>query len=100
MDELEGTEKYKFCNHHHELTEEQELIDLGTGLFVADKKMIPLLRSLNELGLITRTHNYNKNGSFVSIILNDKIRFEIRKVNERDSSREDFNGETELLITF
>jgi len=94
------TDKYKFCNHYHELTEEQELIDLGTGEFVADKKLIPLLKALNDLGMITRTHNYDVRGSFVSIILSDNIRFEIRKVEERDSSRDEFNGETELLINF
>lgn len=55
---IDSTHKYEFCNHYHELTEDQTIVDLGTGKFVADKEMLPLLRALNCCGLITRSHCY------------------------------------------
>ena len=30
--------KYKFCNHHHELTKDYEIVDFGDGEFVANKE--------------------------------------------------------------
>lgn len=45
------TNKYKFCNHYHELTKEHEIVNFGDGEFVANKKATPLLKALNELGL-------------------------------------------------
>ena len=30
-----GTKKYEFCNHHHEITKEQRIVDFGSGKFVA-----------------------------------------------------------------
>lgn len=93
------TDKYKYCNHHHELTEEYDIVDFGDGEFVANKKAIPLLKALNELGLRTRTHHITENDSwFFSILLDDTINVEIRIVDERDSTRTKYNGMTELLI--
>ena len=95
---MKGTDKYKYCNHHHEITKNQETIDLGTGKFVADKQMIPLLKALNEIGLITRTHNYSDSGiHFIGILL-DNVGIEVNKAFERSAGRTKFNGKTQLLI--
>lgn len=85
------TIEFKHCNHHHELTSDQELVDLGTGEFVADKERIPLLKALNECGLETRTHCYgHKTGvSFVAIKLKN-VDIEIRRSH----------GYKELLLTW
>lgn len=92
------TDKYKFCNHHHELTDEHEIVDFGDGEFVANKAAIPLLKALNEAGLKTRTHHFaGGNHGFVSILL-DNVRLEIKQVNEVDADRTKYNGKTELLI--
>jgi len=91
------TDKYKHMNHYHELTSEHEIVDFGEGEFIANKEGIPLLKSLNDIGLKTRTHHINKNGGFVSIIL-DNTQIEIKKVNEIDSTRTRYNGKYELLI--
>lgn len=93
------TRKYKYCNHHHEITKNQEIIDFGTGKFVADKPMIPLLKALNEIGLITRTHNYDDDSGihFIGIIL-DNVGIEVNKTFERDADRTKFNGKTQLLL--
>jgi transcriptional regulator with XRE-family HTH domain len=99
---LEGPvcEKYKAMNHHHELTDDHEIVDFGDGAFVANKDGITLLKALNELGLRTRTHHIEKGEhSFVSIIL-DNVSVEIREVFEKDASREKFNGKHELLLQF
>jgi hypothetical protein len=93
------TNKYKFCNHHHELTDHHEMVDFGDGEFVANKKAIPLLKALNELGLRTRSHHVDENGGFVAILLENNVTAEIRKsVYERDSTRTKYNGKSELLI--
>lgn len=91
------TEKYKFCNHHHEITKEQEMVDFGSGKFVADKIAIPLLKALNEIGLETRTHHIDKKRGFVGIML-DNADIEVKKIFERASSRTKYNGQFELLI--
>ena len=90
------------CNHHHPINpDEEEFVDFGTGRFVADKPMIPLLKALNEIGLRTRTHNYGgADVAFFSIILDEHVRVECRPVNEIDANRDSFNGERELLIMF
>lgn len=97
--ETKSTDRYKYCNHHHELTSEHEIVDFGDGKFVANKKMIPLLKALSELGLRTRTHHYiNNNGvSFVGIIM-DNMALEIKTVFEGDTDRTKYNGKKELLI--
>lgn len=96
--ESDHTDKYKYCNHHHELTADHEIIDLGTGPFVANKSAIPLLKALNDLGLITRTHHVDQAGGFISIILDAHIDIEIKTVYENDATRTQYNGKTELLI--
>lgn len=96
-----SSEKYKHCNHHHEVTENHELVDFGRGEFVANKKAVPLLKALNELGLRTRTHHYNGGDhGFVSILLFDGITVEFKTVNEIHSSRNDYNGLKEMLISW
>jgi hypothetical protein len=96
------TEKYKHFNHHHEITENDELVNIGGEEFIANKKAIPLLKALNDLGLKTRTHHIDNDGGFFSIILDwDKdIEVELRNINERDSSRTIYNGKKEILISW
>ncbi len=94
-----GTKKYKFCNHHREITEEQEMVDFGSGKFVADKIAIPLLKALNEIGLETRTHHISKKRGFVGIML-DNVDIEIRKVFERGATRRIYNNRFHLLISW
>ncbi|WPU91823.1 hypothetical protein SNE25_21125 [Mucilaginibacter sabulilitoris] len=97
---LPVVDTYKYCNHHHELTPDYEVVNFGDGEFVANKAAVPLLNALNEAGLKTRTHHYTGNGeSFVSILL-DGVRVEIKTVNEVDADRTQFNGKTELLISW
>lgn len=91
------TEQYTYCNHHHELTDEHEIVDFGDGEFVANKMAIPLLKALNELGLRTRTHHVDERGGFVGIIM-DNVRIEVRPVAEIHSTRVTYDGKTELLI--
>lgn len=94
------TDKFKHCNHHHELDDEHELVNLGGEEFVANRYAIPLLTVLNEIGLATRTHHIKKGEhSFVSILLDDVV-IKILDVNERDASRTKYNGKKELLIMF
>ena len=95
---MKPTDKYRYCNHYHELDNEHEIVDFGDGQFVANKQAIPLLKALNDLGLRTRTHHIdNKKDAFISILL-DNASIEIRTVNERDSERTKYNGKKELLI--
>lgn len=97
---MENTDKYKFCNHHHELNDEYELVDFGTGQFVANKKAIPILKALNELGLHTRTHHIGKEQyAFISILL-DNVDIEVKTVFEKDADRVKYNGKKELLISW
>ena len=93
------TEKYKHCNHHHELTEEHELVDFGDGEFVANKMAIPLLKALNECGLKTRSHHMDNDGGFVCILM-DNVRIEVRAVEEIHAERTKYNGKQELLISW
>lgn len=94
------TDKYLWCNHHHELTDRHEIVDFGDGQFVANKEAIPLLKALNEVGLRTRTHHYNGGDhGFVSILL-DNATIEVRRVLEKDANRYRYNGRYEVLITW
>lgn len=98
--DMNDTEKYKHFNHHHELTDEHEIVDFGDGEFVANKQAISLLKALNESGLKTRTHHMdNESHAFVSILL-DNVTVEIKKVFEKDATRTKYNGKTELLISW
>lgn len=76
------------------------MVDFGTGKFVANKMAVPLLKALNKLGMITRTHHVDKRGGFVSIIIDGNVRAEIKVVNEVDATRKKFNGKTELLVSW
>lgn len=95
---MKTTDKYKHCNHHHELTKEHKIVDFGDGEFVANKEAIPLLKALNELGLRTRTHHIGNDNCFISILLGEKIEIEVKTVNEIDADRDKYNGQKELLI--
>lgn len=95
---MKPTNKYKFCNHHHELTEEHQIVDFGDGEFVANKKAIPLLKALNDLGLRTRTHHVGEENNFFSILLAENVSVEIVTVNELNADRDKYNGQKELLI--
>lgn len=94
---MKESDKYKSCNHHHELTEDHEVVDFGDGEFVANKPAIPLLKALNEAGLKTRTHHFDGKEGFVSILL-DNVTVHIKTVNEIDATRTKYNGKKELLI--
>lgn len=91
------TDRYRFCNHHHELTSEHELVDFGTGPFVANKKAIPLLKALNELGFKTRSHHVDEHVRWVTVLL-DEVELEIRTVDETQADRDCFNGRKEILL--
>lgn len=94
------TDKYKKCNHHHELTNEHKIVDFWDWEFVANIEWIPLLKALNDLWIRTRTHHIKKGEhSFISIILDD-ISLELRDVYERDSDRTKYNWKSELLLKF
>lgn len=95
---MTATNKYKYCNHHHELTKNHTVVDFGDGKFVANNEAIPLLKALNELGLKTHTHNVDEGEyAFVSILL-DNVEFEMREVFEKDADRTKYDGKRELLI--
>ena len=93
-----NTDKYKVCNHHHELTDEHEIVDFGDGEFVANVQAIPLLKALNEAGLRTRSHHMDDTGQGFVCILLDNVSIEVRKIFEKDASRDKYNGKYEILI--
>jgi len=96
--ESAGSSCYCYCNHHHELTPEHEVVDFGDGEFVANKAAIPLLNALNEAGIRTRTHHYDGGDhGFVGILM-DNVTIEVRPVNEIHADRDRYNGKMELLI--
>lgn len=92
-------DKYKYCNHYHELTKDHQIVDFGHGQFMANKIAIPLLKALNEAGLHTRSHHMGTENNFVCIIM-DNIHIEVRKVNEVHADRDNYNGKMELLISW
>lgn len=94
------TEEYKYCNHHHELTENHEIVDFGDGKFIANKQAIPLLKALNEIGLRTRSHHIDdKEHAWLCVLLDD-VEIEVRDVFEKDADRTNYNGKKELLISW
>lgn len=96
---MENTkEKYKYCNHHHEIGDKHELVDFGDGQFVANKEAIPLLKALNELGLRTRSHHIDEHKHAWICILLDNVEIEIKEVFESHADRTKYNGKKELLI--
>lgn len=64
MSKPEPTKRYSHFNHHHELTDDHTFVDFSDGEFIANKKAVPLLKALAELGLRTRTHYIDENGGF------------------------------------
>lgn len=96
---LLGSDKYKYCNHHHELTDKHQMLELNGENVVVNSDAVLLLQELNRLGLTTRTHHIAEGHphAFLSIIL-DNVDIEIRDVYERDSSRTTYNGKKELLL--
>ena len=95
-----GSDRYRYCNHHHELTPDHELVDLGDGEFVANKAALPLLMALNEAGIRTRTHHYNGgNHGFVGLLM-DNLHIEVRPVHEAAADRDRYNGKMELIISW
>lgn len=92
------TDKYKYCNHHHEIGDDHQLVNFGDGDFVANNEAIPLLKALNEVGLKTRSHHIDsKEHAWVCILL-DNVDIEVKEVDERDAIRTKYNGKKELLI--
>lgn len=98
--EPKPTDKHKHMNHYHELTDEQEIVDFGTGKFIADKKRMPLLKALNEAGLITRSHCYgHETGhSFVGILMSEDVSISIHDAKETHSGRTFPEGMKEITI--
>lgn len=96
--EVRPSNEFMHCNHFHEISDHHEIVNFGDGDFVANKEAIPLLKSLAEVGLRTRTHHIDKNtNNFVSIIL-DNATAEIQTINEAGSTRTKYNGKKEILI--
>jgi hypothetical protein len=92
------SDQFRYCNHHHEIGPDHELVNIGGCEFVANKMAIPLLQALNDAGLITRSHHHDTTGEgFISILL-DNVDIEVRTVNESDADRVTFDGKKELLI--
>ena len=99
MDKVKETSKYKYCNHHHELTDNHEIVDYGDGDFVANKQAIPLLKALNEIGLKTRSHHIvDTEWAWVCVLLDNVTSLEVRKVHEGDTDRTKYNGKMEVYI--
>lgn len=96
------TDKYKYCNHHHELTDKHTMVNIEGESIVANVDAASLLNALNELGLRTRTHHIVKGEpcAFVSIILDEGVQIEVKTIDERDSTRTKYNGLKELLISW
>jgi len=93
-----GTEKYRYCNHHHEICDKHKMVDFGDGEFVANNEAIPLLKALNEIGLRTRSHHIDDGKYAWVCILLDNVDVEIKEVNELQATRTKYNGKKELLI--
>ena len=93
------TDKYRYCNHHHELTDDYEIVDYGDGEFVANKQAIPLLKALNDIGLKTRSHHIDDSEwAWVCVLLDNVESIEIRNVCEVDADRTKYNGKREIYI--
>lgn len=92
------TDKYRYCNHHHEIDNSHTMVNYGDGEFVANNEAIPLLKALNEAGLKTRSHHIDSGEyAWVCILLGD-VDLEIKEVNELQATRTKYNGKKELLI--
>lgn len=100
--DIKVSKKHKSCNHHHVISKNQTVVDLGTGEFVADNERIALLTSLNEAGLVTRTHCYgHETGfSFIAILMRNDLSLEIRPAHENACDRGFDGDETELVLSW
>lgn len=80
----EESEKYAWCNHHHELTDRHEIVSIGGNEFVANKRAIPLLQALNNVGLKTRSHHIDdpKDNSFVCLLMDNIHSVEIQTLKD------------------
>ena len=96
---IKENSKYKHCNHHHELTNNHEVITIDGEEIVANKDAKLLIQEMNRLGLKTRTHHVDSNGGFVGILL-DNVDFEVKQVYEHHSTRTTYNGKPEILISW
>lgn len=92
------TDKYEFCNHYHEIAEGyQELVDLGTGPFVADIKMLPLLKAFNAIGITTLSHNYDYDSGQSWVVIDAEC-FDRIEICVRTREHMDREGKREMLI--
>ena len=62
---IKENSKYKHCSHHHELTNNHEVITIDGEEIVVNKDAKLLIQEMNRLGLKTRTHHVDSNGGFV-----------------------------------
>lgn len=78
------SKEYAWCNHHHELTEDHEVVTIGGEKFVANKKAIPLLEALNDVGLKTRSHHIDNpsDNSFVCLLMENIHSVEMRTLSD------------------
>ncbi len=97
---MQKTNKYRYCNHHHELDDKHEVVDFGDGEFVANKEAIPLLKALNEIGIKTRSHHIGVERQAWVCILLDNVEISVREVHEIHADRTKYNGKKELFITW
>lgn len=99
MSKLVATDKYKYCNHHHELTDKHTITKIDGNDVVVNTEAILLLHELNKLGLKTRTHHIAEDcpHAFLSILL-DNVEIEVVTVYEKDSNRTHYNGKKELIL--
>lgn len=89
--------RFAHMNHYHEPTDQHEIITLGGETFIANKKAVPLLKALHDVGLKTRTHHIDhRPNAFISILLDDSIQLQVKRVYEADRTK--YNGRKELLI--
>ncbi len=94
------TYKFRHLNHYHQLTREQRLIKIGGRKLVADRKMVPLLKALNDAGFRTRSHCYgHETGrAFLSFLFDDSIQVSIHPVREYPRKGKYKPGTMELML--
>lgn len=78
------SEKYAWCNHHHELTDRHEMVTIGGNKFVANKKAIPLLQALSDAGLKTRSHHIDKpeDNAFICLLMDNVHTVDIHRLED------------------
>lgn len=98
FNEIDGD--YSHVNHHHPPTENHTIITIDGEEIVANKEAIELLVALNNTGLKTRSHHVDKEGGWVTILMDNVDRLSIQDVYEKDTPRTKYNGKRELLISW